>query len=478
MALTKQDFLSKAAASIDQYPALAALFRASDPRILQHQQAMAQMLAMLSEQIEVASMEPFSKARDMTVFADAALKGLVPMAKCARNKIKVMNAGGAPFNLAAGRKLHDSSGNAYVVDAPVTIPPSGEGFAECTQAQERVVTHTVGVSQPFYKIDVPPSGDGLKISGIRLIDSSGSEYRYSPEFTNVLPNEKVFNVECDEFRMLRVVLGYANVVGYQPNAGDVFSLILTETMGVVQVEFGAPFSLEYAYTVADSQIKMSMHSMLSAGADPMDIATLRELCRYPSIYDSNAVFLGEFDFLLRRNLPDLKFLSVWNEAIEESVRGANVSNINALFITFVEPQGAARSEIEAQIKRVINRADDSYRVVFVAPVIDLINVTINAQVARVNSIELVAQSIKDALLLEWGEGAPLVRVGMASTNYQRAYGILKKSVQALQDEGSDFTISIAPSAGKQLPEQVRYMSSASIVVNVTQANYNMNRWGR
>jgi hypothetical protein len=44
------------------------------------------------------------------------------------------------------------------------------------------------------------------------------------------------------------------------------------------------------------------------------------------------LYLGEFDFLVRRNYTTLKFLSVWNETMEEDARGANVANINTLFV--------------------------------------------------------------------------------------------------------------------------------------------------
>jgi hypothetical protein len=63
-----------------------------------------------------------------------------------------------------------------------------------------------------------------------------------------------------------------------------------------------------------------MDALLIAGQNPMPMSVLRDLARYPSVYDNNAVFLGEFDFLVRRNFPTLQFLSVWNESAEEQAR--------------------------------------------------------------------------------------------------------------------------------------------------------------
>ena len=70
---SKQDYLDAALADIDNYPKLAMLYRAGDPRITQHLGAIAFMLAMLSQQTEAAVMEVFHKTRPSTVLADAAM---------------------------------------------------------------------------------------------------------------------------------------------------------------------------------------------------------------------------------------------------------------------------------------------------------------------------------------------------------------------------------------------------------------------
>ena len=73
---TKQDFEQVAAAAITDYPLAAQLFQARDQRLLARIGAEAAMLALYSQQQDVAAMEPFTKARDVTVLADAAVKGV------------------------------------------------------------------------------------------------------------------------------------------------------------------------------------------------------------------------------------------------------------------------------------------------------------------------------------------------------------------------------------------------------------------
>ncbi|MBP9694245.1 MAG: hypothetical protein KBE16_06035, partial [Alphaproteobacteria bacterium] len=82
-------------------------------------------------------------------------------------------------------------------------------------------------------------------------------------------------------------------------------------------------------------------------------------------------------------------MSVWNEAIEEVARGANVDNINTLFVACLSAEGGESvltetnplvpvppvfildsnlTETQKGIRSVIIDADNSYRVKFVTPV--------------------------------------------------------------------------------------------------------------
>ncbi|MFZ3150834.1 MAG: hypothetical protein WA116_04035, partial [Anaerolineaceae bacterium] len=66
---TKADFQKKIADTIGNYQSIAPLYQAGDPRMLQHLDAMATMLAMFSAQVETAQAEPYDKVRDSTVLA-------------------------------------------------------------------------------------------------------------------------------------------------------------------------------------------------------------------------------------------------------------------------------------------------------------------------------------------------------------------------------------------------------------------------
>ena len=85
------------------------------------------------------------------------------------------------------------------------------------------------------------------------------------------------------------------------------------------------------------------------------------LSRYAALYDHNAVYLSDFDYLVRRYHGDsINFLAVWNEQIHEQTYGYSVANINKLFIA-VQAKIFEQANIVNEIHTLIQRADNSYK---------------------------------------------------------------------------------------------------------------------
>jgi hypothetical protein len=472
----KSDFDTAVENTLENYPTVAARYKVGDPTVTALVSSVTQIAAMLSQQIEIEGIEAFEKVRDATILADAAVRGLVPQGIPTRVSLNIVNTDVNPYTLNAGRTLSDAGGNDYVVDTPVTVAPGATGTADCLQQTQRVLTATVTASQPFYVIQVPPAASGSFIAGISVTNAAGDEFTYAPGFTNVSDGEEVYTVEVDEYQNIYVKFGYGGVVGYQPAAGEVFTLTITDTAGDITVAAGSPFSLDNIETPQDALITLTLNTVLINGQDPMDIATLRELCKYPAAYDANAVYLGEFDYAIRRNVPGLLFLSVWNEQVEEAVRGANEDNINKLFISFVPPAGGDQTAYEAQITAVIQGVDDSYKIGFVTANVVKIVASVSATIARVYDQTAVSQQISDVVLGQYGQTAPAVTFGQFTVQNKVINQLLRANVPALQDSASDYAVVIAPVTG-QLPEDYRYMDSTSLTVTVSLSTYTSGSWG-
>lgn len=474
MAVTRDDLLVSLQAEVQSRPTVALYYQAGDPRLLAQMGAMATMLAMISEQIDVQSMEVFQKTRDTTVLADATMKGILPFARTPRMTLTVQNNATAAGTIETGRRLLDQYGRVYTAEVGATIAAGGTGAVTVKQMTSRTFSHIVSGSVPFYSVQIPQNDDAEQnISGV-YVSVAGVLYPFTTEFANLAADEPGFTIETDELRRLLVKFGWANTFGVQPTDGTQIDFIIEETFGLSDLTVNSAFTLETTASQNDRLLTMKLATMVYPGADPVDIDTLRDWARYPSGYDSSAVYLGNFDFLVRRNLFPMRFLSMWNEQIEEAVRGPKVGNINRLFVAAVM-DGVDPTWMQNQIKIIIAAADDSYWVKFV-PVVEVeLPITITAQVSVVHDTGDVEAQIQKQVLALYGRDSTATQQGMLRLNSKRISDALKKNITALQDDGSDFQVSIGNQSAP-LPEQFRYVSVASLTINVQQATYNDGMW--
>lgn len=438
---TADEFKTLIAAAVSQYPEAAQFYKARDPRLLAQLDAMATMLAMLSAEMDVQAAEPFTKARDVTVLADASVKGVLPFGHPTRAKIKVTNITDTAFPVANGRKINDTQGRSYVTDIGATIPALSFAYIEALQQSEASFVHTVSASIPFYQIAIPARAAGKHIVSIAVMGEIYA-FDYVADFVNVDVGARTFHLETDETQRLYIQFGADGIAGYQPKVGEQFTVTVVETEGDISLAAGSDFSFEYTGSIYESGSELVLDEILYPGAAPMDIATLREVTNYPSIYDSSAVYLGNFDFLIRRNLSPFDFLSVWNEQTEERVRGADIDNINRLFITSSKA-GVLDATLRAQIAAVILAADDSYRITHVDIIQEPINVTITGYTSPVYDFAAVAQQVRELVLAAYGQYSAWAKRGGAKIPYRRVYEILQDSVQAFQGEGSDIRVAVS-----------------------------------
>jgi len=115
---------------------------------------------------------------------------------------------------------------------------------------------------------------------------------------NTAAGERVFHVEVDDRQQTYVRFGLDGVVGVQPLDGTEITVAVSYTAGAISPAYGSPFSFEYIGSPAEASLDLKMDALLQAGQNPLDMSVLRDLARYPSVYDDNAVFLGEFDYVV------------------------------------------------------------------------------------------------------------------------------------------------------------------------------------
>ncbi|MDD5273279.1 MAG: hypothetical protein PHU14_11220 [Methylovulum sp.] len=498
--LTKADFLQQIELHIGNYPDAAPLYKAQDPRILVLVDAMATQLSMVSQQLDVVLTEPFDKVRDSTVLAAAAMRGIIRKATPGKVSVRVQNSNTVAVTLEAGRVILDTDSNPYVITVPAVVPAAtspggtlvpGQAYIQAEQYYSQSFTHTATATADFYAIALPDPGDGSSLNTITVTDTTApNEYEYRKNYINALPGNKIYTVEFDDQGVAYIRFGVDGVAGVQVQSGDVFIINITRSVGKLTLNSSAPFTLESLDTsqtgVNLALLDLSLNELISPGTNPISMANLRQLCNYPAIYDDSAVFLGEFEFLVRKQYPDIAFLSVWNESIEEAARGADVSNINTLFVacyngteTLLNWPDTTQpvttpTDMQKAIRDLILAADDSYNVQLYTPVISKISITVTARVSTAHDANAVAAKIKQTLLTAFGQAAG----NHASKPIQRlSYALLKESVPETNAGNAFLSVEVVDLTGPFLPELWCYATADSIHVSVSQTNVFASGWG-
>lgn len=466
MAVTKDQFIQQAINEIAGYPTLAARYAIGDPMIMQMIAANAAMLARLSEQVDTTSAEPFTKARDVTVLADGAVKGILAFATPTIARIKVTNGSNTLMRIIAGRELIDQQGRYWLVTGGVTLVGGEVGYMVALQVKTRTLTHSVTKSMPFYTIAIAQAEVGY------IASVSVPDFTLSNEFANTLAGEKVFNIKSDESSNLSVQFGISSLTGYQPALGESITVQVQDTEGELTLSEGMKYAFRYAGAgvgALESQMVLELAEVTQAGANPMDINTMREICSYPAIYDKSAVFLSNFDFLVRQQVAPVTFLSIWNEAREEAVRGASYANINSLFVA-ASKEGGDDATLHQRIKEIVAKADSSlrYRIRPVVP--SIVSVKLTLYITSVYDEAAVREQVRTLMLNKYGAGSAWSQRGEARLLEKDIYDLLRDDVEALNPRLGNLVIdSITSQYPTVLPEHHRYLTDASLTIDVQEA---------
>lgn len=466
---TKDDFLEVIKNTAKKQPLTTALMQAGDGRIMQIQEAMATMLAMISEQVDLCSAEPFVKARDSTVLADNSIRGGVFTAKPARGLLSVVNASESSLSLDVGRVLIDQQGYQWKVVKAVNF----DGLATDINLEvEQIVTEkrTIIADNPngFYSIELDYESDNGYISSIS-VTVNDDVFLPCYKFNAVAVGDKVFHVESNERKQVVIKFGLSGVLGYGVKSGDKIKIDLNLTFGDVATTKGDPFVLDYLNEGEDA-LSFEFKKILVSGVKPFDIAILRELSKYPSVYDDNAVYLGEFERLLRLKFSDFNYIRVWNEQEEERVRGINVENVNTLFYSYSVNNDLQlvynTANFSSLIEDELRKADNSYKFKHVSVVDKIINIKIKARISKVFNHDDVKDEIKTIILNQYSkESIKKKSLKNGIILHKDIYNSII-NLPALKDLNSDLTVEILNNKDLDKPEFFYFVADNSLTIEL------------
>ncbi|MCC3344515.1 hypothetical protein [Psychrobacter sanguinis] len=470
----RQKILSSIDSHLNDYPEVAERWRAGDPTVRAMMTAVVETVIWLSRDNVVNITEPFIKSRQDTIIADAINKGILPVATPCQHLLTVENRGEKQVSLSQGRLIEDGTGRQWRIMASITVQPKEVKTVLAEQSTVNNIEVTIPVSESFYRLDVATT-DNAYFSGLSVVNATlGINYQYTPKFMNAGIGQPTYTLQSNNLEDITIVFGDSQRAGTTAQAGDTFEIAVTQSYGYVDQTTLSSAALSEIYTAEESKLVLYFKAgdIVRAGADPLTVAQLRLLASYPAMYDQNAVFMGNFDFLIRKHfMQRFDYMAVWNETINEKHYGPSLDAINHLFLTVVAKNKAEQQLLIDDINKLIARADTLLKDrIYLKPVAERpFKITISGQLASVHDMDSVKTQIKELLLENFGKGA------LASSyhnpdgfNKQEIAIKIRNDIVAFQDRISDFSIFTEDTAKNPIkPHEWAYITESSLTINLT-----------
>lgn len=459
------------AIALQRYPEIAARYNAGDPRITGTIEAMQHMLAELGRDVDVSEVEPFVKSRESSILADASNKGILPRCTPCQHYVEVMNNGTERVTLVSGRMFEDGQGRTWRFLQNAEIEPKAQTRVLAEQSQIRTISRTVIESIPFYQLTLPILED-MSLANLSVSDQDENIYNIAVRWMNTNAGDYALTLFTDSLREITMQFGDSTRYGRTLEANTVLNIQMVESYGYVDVTALREASLQEILQAKESKIRIrfSADGLVRMGADPLSIDQMRLLASYPT-YDDNAVFLGNFEYSVRKNfMARTHFVSVWNESVQEEYYGPDIKNINHLFVCVVPKYEAETTAIQAEIRQLIGRLDNLYKdekTVMVPVQERAFNIQITGTISAVHDMDSVKAQIRTLLLSNYGKEQLAASSFRANGfNAQEITKLLSKNIMAFQDRQSDFRV-LTEDLGQNpiKPNQWTYMTSASISFN-------------
>ncbi|MGP9511066.1 hypothetical protein ACT3RN_00540 [Psychrobacter sp. AOP5-GZ1-6] len=461
---------------INDYPEIAERWRAGDPTVRAMLTSIVEAVVFLKRDNDVNAIEPFIKSKNRTIIADAINKGILPVATPCQHKITIENRAAATLTLSQGRLIEDGTGRQWRLLAAVTV---ASGASKTVLAEQSVVNRvdmTIPLNESFYTAGLSTTDDAY-FAGISVVNTTtGEVYQHTPNFMNAGINMPAYTLQSDNLTNINVIFGASDRAGKTVQAGEVYQIAITQCYGEVDPSSLRQAALSEINVSDESQLNLYFKAgdMVRAGANPLTINQLRLLASFPSMYDRNAVFMGNFTFLVMQHFMNrFDYMAIWNETIHERYYGVNVSNINHLNLTVVAKSGNAgeREQLITDIKQLVARADSLLdgRVRVKAVVERPYQISITGRLAAVHDIDSVRTQIKELLLAEYGKGSlAAIHHNADGFNLQEIATRIRSTISAFQDRISDFTVSGEDVASQPVkPHEWAFLDTDSITINLT-----------
>jgi len=442
--LTASEIEEKLLVALQDYPEIAARYASGDTLVRANLTAQKTMLSLIGFEIDISEVEPFRPSRERTILADATNKGILPIAIPCKHYIRGFNEHKGTITISAGRYIEDVQGRTWRLLETANIPAGGHIDVQVEQSELRTIKYMPLTSDPFQQVFIDLQGD-MHLANISVKDKENNNYVYKPKWMNVEKGEYAVNFKTDSKRRMIVEFGDSERFGRTLAANTEIEFTVIETYGEIDISKLKEASLSEIKNSNEQKVSFKFldNGLVQNGVDPLSITQLQLLSSYPN-FDENAVLLGEFTPNVRKKfMAQNDYINIWNETIHEAFYGANIMNINHLFVA-LKPKNPAETEtIKTKVAQYIGMLDSLYKgkVKFIDVEERAFNIVIKGTLDPVHDIEDVKQQVTTLLLGYYGKGKLAASYNMPEGfNIQNMSKLISDNIPAFQDQISDYFI--------------------------------------
>lgn len=468
MTLMQADFEAQLQAAIDDYE-IQERYKAQDPLVVHQLRSMASFLTAFGPEIDIASIEPFTKTRDRSIIADATNKGILPIGTPCQHYMEIINRSTNPVSFSQGRMIEDhSGGRVWRLLQSITVKAGETAEVIAEQSEYREIKYVIPVTEGFHKYRIDLLED-LSLANIS-IKQGNNNFVIKPRWMNVEPGEYAVTVTTDNLRRLFIEFGDSERAGRTVQANETITFGILETYGEVDANRLKDAALLDVLTNDEQRVSVRFKSggLVRQGVDPLSVSELRLLSSYPSLYDDDAVFLGNFDYAVRKKfMKRAQFISVWNETLQEQHFAITYRDINHLNLVVVAKNPEEQTTLEQDICSYIGYCDNLYKdKVNVHDVVEKpLPIVITGTLASVHNTDMVKTQIIELIVQRYGrESLSSSRWLVNGFNSQEMAKLINDNIVAFQDRMSDFSIKLSNEINK--PNEWVYVTKDSITVNM------------
>lgn len=460
--------------ALQNYPEIYARYKAGDRTVTAPINVMQHIMAELSRDIDVAEIEPFIKSREATILADASNKGILPLGVPCQHKVTIVNKGTQRVTILAGRVFDDGQGRPwrFLQNAEVQAGQEVEVLAE--QSQVREIQKTIIETVLFNQFSLEFTDD-MSLVDMQVTDQDSNIYSFITKWMNAKAGDYSITLKTNTLREIILEFGDSTRFGRTLEANTTLNITIKETYGEIDTVALKEAMLQQTNNSDEGKlsIRFTTGGLVRMGANPLTIDQMRLLASYPT-HDDNAVFLGNFEFLVRKNfMSRCHYINVWNEQIQEQHYGASLDNINHLFVCVVPKHSGEYELICNEIERLISRVDSLYsfgNVKFVNAVQRPFNLMIKAILSPVHDPEMVQEQIKTLLISNYGKEQLATSLNQPDGfNIQEIISLINKNIPAFQDRQSDFKVDFVD-IGTVKPNDWIFINAASISFDIQRSS--------